>query len=264
MLEIILYCLPIGLVAGFLAGLFGVGGGTVIVPALVYLLPLLGIKHEIIMPLALGTSFATIVITTFSATQRHNKHGNVEWSVVKTFVPSLVIMVFITGLFASDLPDTYLTKIFAVMMFYLSAKMFMSIKTAQKETKPRTTQSMIIGGGVIGMLSSFAGIGGGAFTVPFLNSRGIEMKRAIGTSSLAGCLLGLGGALSYMYSGWGNPNLPEYSLGYIYLPALVAITTSSFFTSKLGANAANSLPVPTLKKVFAAFLMCVAINMFLK
>ena len=123
---------------------------------------------------------------------------------------------------------------------------------------------LVSAGAIIGALSSVAGIGGGAFIVPFLNSRGLEMKKAIGTSSFCGAFLGLSGMFSFMVSGWGVNGMPDYSLGYIYLPALVGITLTSYFTSKLGANAANVLPVPMLKKAFAVMLVLIAINMFLK
>lgn len=256
--------LILGAVAGFLAGLFGIGGGMIIVPTLVWLLPKMGVPDNLLMSIALGTSFSTIVFTTFSAAQRHNKLGNVEWSVAKFFVPALMAAVFISGLIVSDLPKDIMTKIFAVMVLYMAVKMFLALKPKQTETKPLTTQSMIVGGGIIGVLSSFAGIAGGAFIVPFLNSRGIELKRAIGTSSFCGCLLGAAATISFIISGWGNPDLPSYSLGYIYLPSLVGIAAASVFTSKMGATMANKLPVATLKKAFAVMLMLIALNMFLK
>lgn len=264
MLEIFVAFLLLGAVAGFLAGLFGIGGGMIIVPTLVYLLPKIGVADDLLMSIALGTSFSTIVITTFSAAQRHNKLGNVEWSVVRYFVPALMASVFVSGLIVSDLPKSVMTKIFAVMVLYLSLKMVLSLKPKAQADKPLTTQSTLIAGGIIGMLSSFAGIAGGAFIVPFLNGRGVELKRAIGTSSLCGSLLGLAGALSFMISGWNSEHLPPYSLGYIYLPALLGIVSTSVFTSKLGASAANRLPVPILKKAFAVMLMLIALNMFLK
>ncbi|AGH39407.1 Permease [Bibersteinia trehalosi USDA-ARS-USMARC-188] len=256
--------LILGAVAGFLAGLFGIGGGMIIVPTLVWLLPQMGVANELLMSIALGTSFATIVFTTFSAAQRHNKLGNVEWSVAKFFVPALMTAVFISGLLVSDLPKEIMTKIFGTLVLYMAIKMFLALKPKQTETKPMTTQSMLIGGGIIGVLSSFAGIAGGAFIVPFLNSRGVELKRAIGTSSFCGCLLGAAATISFIISGWKNPNLPEYSLGYVYLPALFGIAATSIFTSKIGASMANKLPVATLKKAFAIMLMLIALNMFLK
>lgn len=263
-IEILLSCLALGAVVGFLAGLFGIGGGLIIVPALVYLLPLADIPNEYLMSMALGTSFSTIVVTAFSAAHRHNKNGNVDWQISKYFIPSLMISVFLAGLVVTNLPKASMSKIFAVIVLFLALKMLFSLKKSQANPKPITPQSTIIAGLIIGAISSMAGIAGGAFIVPYLNGRGLEMKRAIGTSSFCGALLGLSATFSFIYSGWNMPNLPEYSVGYIYLPALVGITLTSFFTSKLGANAANVLPVPVLKKAFAVLLVGIAINMFLK
>ncbi len=263
MWEIVLICLAIGVFAGFVAGLLGLGGGTVVVPTLYYVLPYVGVRDEVLMSVALGTSFATIVISTMSAAQQHHKNGNVDWAVAKTLVPALMLSVFISSLFVSSLPKDYLTKIFAVIMMYLALKMLISLKK-QPANKALTTQSTLIAGGVIGTISSMAGVGGGAFIVPFLNSRGIALKRAIGTSSVCGSLLGLAGAMSFVISGWGNPLLPNYSLGYVYLPALLGITFSSYFTSKIGANVADKLPVPILKRVFAVFLIFVGLSMLFK
>ena len=228
MLSFILLCLLVGAVAGFFAGLFGIGGGLLIVPVLVYLLPMVGVPEPLLMSTALGTSFATIVITGFSSAQRHR-------------------------------------KLFACLVVYLAVKMVLSIKPkTNKAVKPLTTQSSIIGGILIGMASSAAGIGGGGFIVPFLNSRGIDMKKAIGSSAFCGMLLGTSGMSSFMLSGWGNAAMPEYSLGYIYFPAVLCITATSFFTSKLGATATSKLPVPTLKKGFALLLITIAVDMFIR
>ncbi|WGE31467.1 sulfite exporter TauE/SafE family protein [Actinobacillus genomosp. 2] len=262
MIEVFLSCLVLGTVVGFLAGLFGIGGGLIIVPSLVYLFPMAGVTPENLMAAALGTSFSTIVVTAFSSAQRHHKLGNVDVQVSKYFIPALMASVFLAGLVVSNLDAKLMSKIFAVMVVYLAARMLFSLKKTP-EIKPLTTQSTIVAGGVIGALSSMAGIAGGAFIVPFLNSRGVEMKRAIGTSSFCGAFLGLSGTISFITSGW-HVEMPDYSLGYVYLPALFGITLTSYFTSKLGANAANVLPVATLKKAFAVLLVVIAINMFLK
>ena len=265
MLTFLILCLLVGAVVGFLAGLFGIGGGLVIVPTLVYLLPIMGVPEPLLMSTALGTSFATIVITGFSSAQRHHKLGNVVWKAVKILAPSIMVSVFICGLFIGKLDRDISSKLFACLVVYLAVKMVLSIKPkSHKKIKPLTTLSSIIGGILIGMASSAAGIGGGGFIVPFLTSRGIDMKKAIGSSAFCGMLLGTSGMFSFMLGGLGNPSMPEYSLGYIYLPAVVGITTTSFFTSKLGANATAKLPVTTLKKGFAVLLIAIAINMFLK
>lgn len=260
---VLLSCLLLGAFVGFLAGLFGIGGGLIIVPSLVFLLPMAGIPPEYLMSTALGTSFATIIITAFSSAQRHHKLGNVDVQTSKSFIPALMVSVFLSGLIVSNLDAKLMSKIFAIMVLYLATRMLFSLKKRPKN-KPLTVKSTIIGGSIIGSLASMAGIAGGAFIVPFLNDRGVDMKRAIGTSSFCGAFLGLSGTISFIISGWGLDAMPNYSLGYIYLPALFGITATSFFTSKLGANAANALPVPILKKAFAVLLVCIAINMFLK
>ena len=265
MLSFILLCLLVGAVAGFFAGLFGIGGGLMIVPVLVYLLPMVGVPESLLMSTALGTSFATIVITGFSSAQRHHKLGNVVWSAVKVLAPSIMVSVFISGFFIGKLDRDISSKLFACLVVYLAVKMVLSIKPKTNKTvKPLTTQSSIIGGILIGMASSAAGIGGGGFIVPFLNSRGIDMKKAIGSSAFCGMLLGTSGMFSFMLSGWGNAAMPEYSLGYIYFPAVLCITATSFFTSKLGATATSKLPVPTLKKGFALLLITIAVDMFIR
>ena len=265
MLSFILLCLLVGVVAGFFAGLFGIGGGLLIVPVLVYLLPIVGVPESLLMSTALGTSFATIVITGFSSAQRHHKLGNVVWSAVKILAPSIMVSVFICGFFIGKLDRDISSKLFACLVVYLAVKMVLSIKPKTNKTvKPLTTQSSIIGGILIGMASSAAGIGGGGFIVPFLNSRGIDMKKAIGSSAFCGMLLGTSGMFSFMLSGWGNAAMPEYSLGYIYFPAVLCITATSFFTSKLGATATSKLPVPTLKKGFALLLITIAVDMFIR
>ena len=265
MLSFILLCLLVGAVAGFFAGLFGIGGGLMIVPVLVYLLPMVGVPESLLMSTALGTSFATIVITGFSSAQRHHKLGNVVWSAVKVLAPSIMLSVFICGFFIGKLDRDISSKLFACLVVYLAVKMVLSIKPKTNKTvKPLTTPSSIIGGILIGMASSAAGIGGGGFIVPFLNSRGIDMKKAIGSSAFCGMLLGTSGMFSFMLSGWGNAAMPEYSLGYIYFPAVLCITATSFFTSKLGATATSKLPVPTLKKGFALLLITIAVDMFIR
>ncbi|WP_118811390.1 sulfite exporter TauE/SafE family protein [Haemophilus haemolyticus] len=265
MFSFILLCLLVGAVAGFFAGLFGIGGGLMIVPVLVYLLPMVGVPEPLLMSTALGTSFATIVITGFSSAQRHHKLGNVVWSAVKILAPSIMVSVFICGFFIGKLDRDISSKLFACLVVYLAVKMVLSIKPKTNKTvKPLTTQSSIIGGILIGMASSAAGIGGGGFIVPFLNSRGIDMKKAIGSSAFCGMLLGTSGMFSFMLSGWGNVAMPEYSLGYIYFPAVLCITATSFFTSKLGATATSKLPVSTLKKGFALLLITIAVDMFIR
>ena len=255
----------IGAVTGFFAGLFGVGGGVIVVPMLMILLPKAGVPAEQVMAMALGTSFSTIVFTSVASARQHHKLGNVDFSVFKFFVPALMVSVFVCGWLVTFLPKAVLVKMFAVMMLFLSLKMMWSSRQkAAPAPKPMTPKIQLVAGAAIGALSSFAGIGGGSFIVPFLNSRGFEMRRAIGTSSACGVLLASGATVSFMLSGSHVAHLPAYSVGFVYLPAFMGIVASSVATSKFGAIAANRLPVSVLKKAFALFLCGVAVNMFLK
>ena len=262
---LILAYLIIGAIAGFFAGLFGIGGGTIIVPMLLILLPKAGVPDAQLMAMALGTSFSTIVFTSISSAWQHRKLGNVDFRVFRYLVPALMASVFVFGYLVSGLPKAKLMKMFAAMMLLLAIKMLIASKQKTAPlVKPLTARVQIIAGVVIGALSSFAGIGGGAFIVPFLNSRGFEMKRAIGTSSACGVLLAIGATIGFMLSGSRFADMPAYSIGFVYLPAFVGIVSASVFTSRLGAMAANRLPVSVLKKAFGAFLCFVAVGMFFK
>ena len=232
MLTFFLICLVIGALVGFLAGLFGIGGGLIIVPVLVYLLPMAGIPDNLLMSSALGTSFATIVVTGFSSAQRHHKLGNIVWDAVKILAPVIMVTTFISGLFIGKLDKAIASKIFACLVVYLALKMVLSIKPKQA-VKTLTKTASVVGGILIGIASSAAGIGG------------------------------LSGMLSFIIGGW-NADMPDYSLGYVYLPAVVGITATSFFTSKLGATTTTKLPIPTLKRYFALMLIAIAIDMFIK
>ncbi len=255
--------LALGAVAGFLAGLFGIGGGMIIVPALVYLFPLMNIPADAVMSLTLGTSFATIVITSFASTQRHYHLGNIQWTAVKFLAPSLMVTAYLTAGLVSHVDRSLVLKLFAVIVAYLALQMFLSIKQTTSNKK-LTPLSAIVGGIVIGTAASSAGIGGGGFTVPFLSSRGVAIKQAIGSSAFCSMVLGLSGTISYIIHGQGVADLPAYSLGYVYLPAVLGITLTSFFTAKLGAHWVSKLPVATLKRYFAGLLIIIAIDMFLK
>lgn len=264
MWELFLWCMLLGGFAGITAGLFGIGGGLIVVPALHYLLPLVNVPSDMIMPYALGTSLATIVITGFASAQKHARLDHVSWYVVKWFAPVLVPVAFVSSQLVSKLPQKQLTLIFAVIVTLLALRMFLSGAQKQHSTDKLTKKSIFAGSFVIAAVSSAAGIGGGSLSVPFLHSRGLTMREAIGTSAVCTAILAVSGAVSYAIVGWGNPDLMPYSLGYIYLPAVFAITGVSYFTSRIGAGLTEKLPVNILRRAFAILLCIVAINMFLK
>ncbi len=262
-ISLFLCFLTVGIVAGLLAGLFGIGGGMVVVPAMWYLSPWLGLNESIQMPLIYGTSFGCIAVTTFSSTRSHYQLGNISWQAARFLVPSLMITAILASTFITKIDRHVIVKIFAILLIFLAIRMLRKSKfhTQMKVITPTNTS---IAGILIGLASSVGGIGGGGFVVPFLTSRGISIKPAIGTAALCSFGLGLASAIGYAVQGFGNPQLPLHSFGFIYLPALFGITIASFFTARLGAKLVNRLPVTTIKKAFAVFLILVAMNMFFK
>lgn len=254
--------LVLGAFVGMMAGLLGIGGGLIVVPSLLFLLPLAGIDPDIAMHMALATSLASIIITSGSSALNHFKLGNVDMFVIKWLMPGVVIGGFLGAHVAEWIPAAYLPKVFGGIVLMLSLQMLFSLKATQTREMPGHAATLSTGVG-IGVVSSLAGIGGGSLSVPFLNRHGIEMRKAVGSSSVCGCVLAISGMLGFILNGMQAQALPAGSLGYVYLPALVAIASTSMLTTRFGATLATSMPTTRLKKIFALFLMFVAGTMLL-
>ncbi|MEF1289156.1 sulfite exporter TauE/SafE family protein [Vibrio sp. M260118] len=261
-IELLFSLLLLGAFVGVMAGLLGIGGGLIVVPALLLLLPMAGIDADISMHIALATSLASIIATSASSAVNHFKLGNVDMFVVKWLMPGVIVGGFLGANVAEWIPTQYLPKVFGVIVLLLAIQMLFSIRAQSQRTMPGSAATIAYGTG-IGVVSSLAGIGGGSLSVPFLNSHGIEMRKAVGSSSVCGCLIAISGMIGFILHGYQVEALPAYSVGYVYLPALIAIASTSMLTTRIGAKLATSLPTPTLKKVFAVFLMFVAGTMLL-
>jgi uncharacterized membrane protein YfcA len=260
MLSMLLVYAAIGGVVGILAGLLGVGGGGVIVPILVYLLPLQGVGREIIMHLALGTSLACIVFTSMSSLKAHHQRGAVNWSVVRRITAGILIGTFLGSCFASTLSTSFLIGFFSLFLYFIALQMLTNRKPKPSRELPgKTIMSGV--GAVIGFVSSLVGIGGGSLSVPFMIWCNVSVHHAIGTSAAIGLPIALAGTTGYILTGWGTAGLPDYSMGFIYLPALLGISAASVLTAPLGARLAHSLPVGRLKKIFALLLAAIATKM---
>ncbi|WP_318465046.1 sulfite exporter TauE/SafE family protein [Photobacterium leiognathi] len=255
-------CLLLGSVVGLLAGLLGIGGGLLVVPALVWLLPKAGIASHLVMHIALATSLASIVMTSMASARNHFKLGNIDFSVVKFLAPGIIAGGLSGSVVAEIIPSHYLPKVFAVIVLCLAIQMLLSMKVVNDKPLP-SSPVCAVSGGVIGLISSLAGIGGGSLTVPYLSYFGVEMRRAIGTSSLVGLLIAISGMIGFIYAGVGSESLPKYSVGYVYLPALIGIAATSMIATRYGAALVSRLPTPTLKKLFAVLLLVISIKMFL-
>lgn len=260
MLLSVLVFLACGTVAGVLAGLLGVGGGIVIVPMLAMIFPWLGVPAPYVQHLALGTSLASIIVTSISSSRAHNKRGAVRWDIFKAITPGILIGTFVGGVFAAGIPAVYLKAFFVCFLYFVAVQMLMDFKPKASRDLPGTLGISAVGGG-IGLVSSFVGIGGGTLSVPFMSFCNIPMHTAVGTSAAIGFPIAVAGTLGYIVGGWNVPDLPAGALGYVHILAFACLASASFFTAPFGAKLAHKLPVTTLKRFFALFLLIVATRM---
>jgi uncharacterized membrane protein YfcA len=252
--------LALGLVTGFVAGLLGVGGGLVMVPVLSWAYAAQSFAPAYNIHLALGTSLAVIVPTSISSLRAHHAHGAVDWAAVRRIVPGILAGTLLGSLAAVWLPDTGLRAFFTVFLFYAATQMLLGFKPKPGNGMPGWP-GMSLAGGVIGLVSSWVGIGGGTLSVPFLTWCNAGLRRAIGTSSAIGFPIAVAGTVGYMISGHSVDGLPPSSLGFVYAPALIAIAAGSWVTAPLGARATHRWPVQVIKKIFAGLLYLIAARM---
>jgi len=253
-----------GVVSGIAAGLLGIGGGAIIVPALGTALLLLGYDADVVQHVAVGTSLAIIIPTGIMSARSHQKRGALDIKVLRLWVPFIVAGTFIGGLMAGYFSGDVLRIIFAVMAFVIAANIVFAWQTRLMGHLNGSSLTHRISAFVVGYLSSLMGIGGGSLTVPTLVAFGASMHAAVGTSAAIGVAIALSGTLSFIISGWGVEGLPPLSLGYINLMALVLVAGLAAVCAPIGAALAHRLDQKTLKYVFAAFLVVVGLNMLWK
>lgn len=263
-MEQLVIFLATGAIAGVLAGLFGVGGGLIIVPALAWLLPRHGVDASVVMQLAIGTSLAVISATSISSTLAHHKRSGVLWPILLRIAPGLVIGAIAGGFVADILSGGTLKKVVGIGAILVSLQMWLDLKPqTPRAPKPLGSGELLSAGGVIGILSALIGIGGGSLTVPYLSLRGISMREAVGTAAAAGMPIAWAGTIGFMWAGYGQPNLPPDTLGYVSLAGFVGIASASVFTAPIGARLAHKLPPKVLKRAFALLLFSIGVGMLL-
>ncbi len=262
MLETVIIFLLLGIVVGFFSGLLGIGGGGIMVPVLTSYFLYKNVPVELVVHLALGTSMASIIVTSASSLYAHHQHQSILWNVVKAMVPGLLLSTFAATYLAALISSQHLAIIFAVFMAYVSLQMFLNRQPKATRKLPGTRGLMSVGSG-IGAMSAMVAIGGGSLTVPFLTWHNINIKKAIGTSAAIGFPIAFAGTAGYLINGWNSGYQLEYLFGFVYLPAVLFISMMSYFTAPLGAKLAHRLPVPILKKVFALFLFLLGLKMLI-
>jgi len=252
--------LAIGSVSGFFAGLLGIGGGIILVPALLVAFGAADFPPSVIFQAALGTSMATILFTALSSLRSHHRHGGVMLPVVLNFTPGVLAGTALGTFIARHVPTAGLTAFFALFLIAVAVQLGLGIRPKPGRMLPgRAGQGLA--GLVIGVVSALAAVGGGAMTVPFLTWCNCPIRKAIGTAAAVGFPIALGGTLGYIVNGWDVAALPAGSLGFVYLPALLWTVLAGVMTAPFGARAAHVLPALVLRRVFAVLLLLVAAKM---
>ena len=253
-----------GAAAGVVAGLLGVGGGIVIVPALEIVLQTLDVDMQVRMHIAVGTSLAIIIPTSVSSAAAHYRRDAVDLDVIRFWSPLIVVGAIAGAIVASQVSGRVLYGVFSVVALLVAANMMRPTqeKTIWNEV-PRTPAGVSIPAG-IGFVSTLMGIGGGSMSVPAMTLMGRPIHRAVGTSALIGLVIAVPAAAGYVVAGWGNELVPDWSLGYVSLIGLALIAPTTVLFAPVGARIAHAMSRRTLSLSFGGFLLIVAFRMGFK
>ena len=258
----LLILLSMGAVAGTLAGLLGIGGGIIIVPVLALVFQQQGVAIDVLMHVSIGTSLATIVVTSLSSIRAHQKRGAIDWLVFKRITPGIIVGGLLGSAIADAIPGAELRIVFAIFMFLVATQMMIAGTPAPHRTLP--PKPGILGAGVIiGTIAALMGVGGGSMTVPFLTWCNVHIRKAVATSAAIGLPIALAGAAGFMITGWSSEARPPWSVGYVNLPAFTGIVIASILFAPLGAKLAHTIPPKLLKRFFAVLLYVLGMRMLL-
>jgi len=261
-ISMLFMLIALGAVVGVAAGLLGIGGGGIMVPAFTALFLAKGVPDVQVVHLALGTSMASIIATSFSSMRAHNTKNGVSWGLVRSMAPGVLAGTFFGALLTSRFDTLFLAGFFSLFMLYVAIQMFRNAPPKAGKKLPGKPALLAAGAG-IGVVSALVSIGGGSLTVPYLANRGVDIIKAIGTSAAVGLPIALAGTLGYVISGWYNTDVASLTFGYVYLPAVLCVSLVSFFTAPLGVGLAYKLPVSILKKIFGVLVFSISVKMFL-
>lgn len=250
----------LGIAAGILAGLLGIGGGLVIVPVLAWTFAALDFHEPLIMHMAVATSLATVFFTAVSSAWAHHSRGSVRWDVVARLAPGIVTGALLAGWGARHLGGVTLRLVFGAFACVAALHMALGRNPAAHRNLPGPAV-VAIAGAIIGALSTLVGIGGGTLTVPFLAWCRVDMRTAVGSSAACGVPIAAAGVMAMAVAGAGLPGLPPHATGYVYWPAALAVALASIFAAPIGARLAHVLPVPALRRAFAVLLAAMGIRL---
>lgn len=255
--------LLLGAAAGLFGGMFGIGGGTLLVPVLLFVFDAQHFPADHAMHLALGTSMANILFTALASMRKHHQHGAVNWSVVRGITPGILLGTALGAAFASAIAPRMLGLIFALFVLAAATQILLDVRPHAARQLPGSAGLTSVGV-FTGWLSTLVSIGGGTIVVPFLVWCNVPLRHAIGTSAAIGFPVAVGGTLGYIITGMHIEGLPGPHLGYVFLPALFGTAIASVVTAPLGALAAHRVKVGLLRKLFAVLLLALAVKLLLK
>ncbi|MDB3966693.1 sulfite exporter TauE/SafE family protein [Porticoccaceae bacterium] len=251
--------LCLGAIAGLLGGLFGIGGGVIIVPILIIAFDWQGVPQDVAAHMAVATSLATIVLTSIPSIYTHAQKGSVRWDLVAWISPGIILGTLGGGVFALSLSGVGLQLMLGAFFILVALQMLFYGPQAGVRGEPGKPLILIAGSG-IGSISALFGIGGGSLTIPFLSYFGIPMHHVVGTAAASGLPIALSATLFYGSASSQSGNLPEASLGYIFIPAWLGIVVASVPSARLGALLAHRLDGRRLRQLFSCLLVAIGVR----
>ncbi len=257
-MEILIY-ISLGLFAGILGGLFGIGGGVIIVPVLLFILTYLGYESAFLIHICVATSLGTIFFTALASTFAHNKKGSVAWDFWRKLSIGIALGSYLGSVLSISIEASTLKVIIGISYFLIALQILLNTNFRAKNIEP-SFKTVLYGTGT-GAASSILGIGGGSFTVPYLNYAGLKMVNSIGTASACGVIISFFASLGFFLTGLGEDDVLEKSIGFIYWPALLGISLGSLLSAQAGVHLAHKLSEKLLKALFGIFILSVSYYM---
>jgi uncharacterized membrane protein YfcA len=255
--------LALGAAIGFLAGLLGIGGGMTLVPLLTILFTSEGFPSTHLVHMAVATSTATMAFTALSSMRAHAQKGAVLWAVVVAMAPGIVLGSLVGPQVASALPTRAFAAVFGAFVWFSATRMLIASKPTVARELPGRSRLFGVGT-LIGAISSLLGAGGGFITIPYLGRHNVAIHNAVATSAALGVPIAIAGTIGFIVAGLRQPDLPRWSAGYVYLPAMAVIVVASMLVAPLGASVAHRWPAAKLRRAFAMLLYALGAYMFWK
>jgi uncharacterized membrane protein YfcA len=257
---LVLYIL-LGSLVGFMAGLLGVGGGGILVPLLVSIFTFQGMNPDKVVHMALGTALACMILSSISSTRAHAIRGAVVWKIAGGMAPGIMIGTLLTTYIAASINGVYIAAFFTAFMALVSIQLFANWKPKPGPSESHFHELLLVGTG-IGSISALAAVGGGFLSVAYMTYKNLDIKKAIGTSAALGFSIAITGTLGYMISGWSETTIEPLTLGFMYVPAFIAVSLSSIAAAAYGVRWAHRLPDAILRKLLGVISLILSVKMF--